>query len=286
MMHSTMDQFNEATLNQHRRKVSPNSHRGLFLCPNNCSKNHYYLLLRNPILPGYSSISCSVCEQKWYVCINCHSQLKHITTHLQYKRHAKLCHENYVFPTLQHKSQNKNHIKLKDFKLQLNREASALFFYFEQFNMGSAYLIYNAHFKLPNVVELVSISVVNTKLKITKVLHSIPSSISEEMTSIFKDILDRYCSNSKMRKSPWMLSIPQNMSVARSTYIEGKHAVIPNLPHPQIQDFHDHSYVNIEEIIKHYLYSGGDYLEVQNITFYQKGLDKAYNINEILKCHR
>ena len=157
-----------------------------FVCPNNCSKNHYYLLLRNPILPECLSISCSVCEQKWYVCINCHSQLKHITTHLQYKRHANLCRENYVFPTLQHKSQNKNHIKLKDFKSQLNREANALYFYFEQFNMDSAYLISNAHFKLPNVAELVTISDVNTQLKITKVLHSILSSISEEMTSIFK----------------------------------------------------------------------------------------------------
>ena len=163
-----MDQFNEVTLNQYHRKVPQNSHRGLFVCPNNCSKNHYYLLLRNPILPECLSISCSVCEQKWYVCINCHSQLKHITTHLQYKRHANLCRENYVFPTLQHKSQNKNHIKLKDFKSQLNREASALFFYFEQFNMGSAYLISNAHFKLPNVAELVSISDVNTQLKNNK----------------------------------------------------------------------------------------------------------------------
>ena len=89
------------------------------------------------------------------------------------------------------------------------------------------------------------------------------------MTSIFKDILDWYCSNSKMRKSHWMLSIPQNMSVARSTYIEGKHDVIPNLPH-----FHDYSYVNIEEIIKHYLYSSGDYLEVPNITFARKGFTK------------
>ena len=281
-----MDQFNEVTLNQYRRKVSPYSHRGLFVCPNNCSKNHYNFLSRNPILPECLSISCSVCEQKWYVCINCRSQLKHITNHLQYKRHANICRENYVFPAQQHKSQNQNLIKLKDFKTQFNREASALFFYFEQFNMGSAYLISNAQFKLPNVAELVSVSDVNTQLRLTKVLNSIPSSISEEMTSIFKDILDRYCSNSKMSKSPWMLSIPQNMTTARSTYIEGKHAVIPNLPHPHIQDFHEHSYVNIEEIIKHYLYSGGDYLEVPNITFYQKGLDQESNINEILKCHR
>ena len=49
---------------------------------------------------------------------------------------------------------------------------------------------------------------------------------------------------------------------------------------------HDHLYVNIEEKIKHYLYSGGDYLEVQNISFYKKCFDKASNINEILKCHQ
>ena len=96
-----------------------------------------------------------------------------------------------------HKSQNINHVKLKDFKLQFNREASALFFYFEQFNMDSAYLISNAHLKLTNMAELFSISDANTQLKIKKALHSIPSSISEEMTSIFKDILDWYCSNSK-----------------------------------------------------------------------------------------
>ena len=106
-----MDQFNEVTLNQYRRKVSPNSRRGLFVCPNSCSRNHYNLLLRNPILPECLSISCSVCEQKWYVCINCRSQLKHITNHLQYKRHANICRENYVFPAQQHKSQNQNLIK-------------------------------------------------------------------------------------------------------------------------------------------------------------------------------
>ena len=140
--------------------------------------------------------------------------------------------------------------------------------------MGSAYLISNAHFKLPNVAKLVSISDANTQLKITKVLNSIPSSILEEMASIFKEILDWYCSNSKMPKSPWMLNIPQNMSVTRSTYIEGKHAVIPNLPHHHIQDLHDHSYVNIEEIVNHYLYSGGVYLEVSNISSYKKVLKK------------
>ena len=140
--------------------------------------------------------------------------------------------------------------------------------------------------KLPNIAELVSTSYVNTQSKITKVLHSIPSSISEEMTSIFKDILDQYCSNSKMRKSAWMLNIPQNMSVVRSTYIEGKHAVNSNLPYSHTQDLHGHSYVNIEEIIKHNLYSGGVYLEVPNISFNQKGLDKASNINEILRCHQ
>ena len=98
--------------------------------------------------------------------------------------------------------------------------------------MGAAYLISNTHFKFPNMAELVSVSEVNTQLKIIKFLQSIPSSFTEEMASIFKDILGKYRSNSKMRRSPWVLSIPQNMNVARSTSLEGKRAVIPNLPHP------------------------------------------------------
>ena len=44
---------------------------------------------------------------------------------------------------------------IKDFKQLFKREPSALFFYYEQFNVGTAYLMLNAYFKLPNVVDLV-----------------------------------------------------------------------------------------------------------------------------------
>ncbi len=99
MMHSPIDTFDDITLNQHCWKVSPNSHRELFLCPNNTSKNKYYILAQNPIIPQCSCISCLVCKEKWYLCINCYSQLKHINTRHLYKCHAAQCHERTVFPT-------------------------------------------------------------------------------------------------------------------------------------------------------------------------------------------
>ena len=91
---------------------------------------------------------------------------------------------------------------IKDFKLLFKRNASALFYYFEQFNMGAAYLMTNAHFKSPNVVDLVSKSDVKIHLKITKVLQSMPKSVSTEIISIFKYILSEYSSSSKNMKHP------------------------------------------------------------------------------------
>ena len=132
----------------------------------------------------------------------------------------------------------------------------------------------NAHFKLPNVVDLVTKSDVKKHLKITKVLQSIPTSIAIEITSIFNYILDEYSSSSKKLKQPWMLKIPQNMHDARSIYLEGKHAVVTNLPYPEINDIDEHS-------------SGRQYFEIPDMSFYKKGLHKKGDtINEIIKTEQ
>ena len=60
----------------------------------------------------------------------------------------------------------------------------------------------NTHFKLPKVVDLVSKSEVKIHLTITKVLQSTPTSVSKEITSIFKYILDENSTTSKKQKSP------------------------------------------------------------------------------------
>ena len=67
-----------------------------------------------------------------------------------------------------------------------------------------------------------------------------------------------------------MLYIPQNTNESKSIYLEGKHVVLTNLPYPEINDVNENSYVNIDEIIKHYLYSGGQYLDVSDISYYER----------------
>ena len=89
-----------------------------------------------------------------------------------------------------------------------------------------------------------------------------------------------------MQKSPWMLHIPQSMNEAISIYLEGKHDVLNNLPYPEIIDVPEHSYINIDKIIKYNLYSDGQYLEVPDISFYEKGLHKGNTINEIIKTQQ
>ena len=80
-----------------------------------------------------------------------------------------------------------------------------------------------------------------------------------------------------------MLNIPQNVNEARTIYLGRKHAVLTNLPYREINDIGDHSNVDIDEIVKHYLYSGGQYLEVPDISFYEKKTFTGNSVNEILK---
>ena len=101
-----------------------------------------------------------------------------------------------------------------------------------------------------------------------------PTSVSIEITSIIKNILSEYSSSSKKYESPWILNFPQSVNEARSNYLERKHDVLTNLPYPEINDINDHSYDDIDEIVKHYWYSGGQYLEVPDISFYEKSLHK------------
>ena len=96
-------------------------------------------------------------------------------------------------------------------------------FYDEQFNTGPAYLISNVHFKLCNVVNLVSTS---------------------------------------------------------DVYLEGIHAVLTNLSYPEIIDVQEHSCIKIDKIIKRYLYSSRIYLEVPDISLYEKGSNKGETIHE------
>ena len=80
-----------------------------------------------------------------------------------------------------------------------------------------------------------------------------------------------------------MFNIPQNVNEARSIYLEGKHDVLTNLPYPEINFISEHFYVDIDEIVKHCLYSGGQYLEVPDISFCEKGVHKGDTFSKIIK---
>ena len=165
------------SVNQIRRKISPNTKRQSFCCPNQCTKNRYSYSTKNPEMTKCFALCWSKCKQRWYVCINYPSQLKHFSNKQQYQRHVIKYHNDTIVPVQLKKSHYSSlHTIIKYFKQIFKREASALFFYYEQFNMGATYLMSNAHFKLPNVVDLVSKSDVKLHLKITKVLQSIPIS--------------------------------------------------------------------------------------------------------------
>ena len=77
-----------------------------------------------------------------------------------------------------------------------------------------------------------------------------------------------------------MLHIPQSKNEARSIYMGGIYAVLTNLPYPENNDVQEHACIKIDKIIKRYLYSSGIYLEVPDISLYEKGSHKGDTIHE------
>ena len=63
---------------------------------------------------------------------------------------------------------------------------------------------------------------------------------------------------------PFKLSItvPTTPSLLRSRVLEGKYAILPNLPHPTVQKVGVHAYVSLKEIIADFLAHGTPFEKV------------------------
>ena len=275
--------LNSSTLNTFRRKFSPLSKRDLFICSNNCASTFTHSITNPDCLPCYQ-IQCNGCKSQWYICRNCPIQRTKISSIRKFKIHLSRSHresinsENICIVTSETLAvSNSTNKRMKYFLSTFPRRESAIYFYYKQFNLGEAYLVSYAQFQLPNISHLVRDTDIILQLRLARMFQQLSPQNSDNLCNIFCSIINEYCDESMFTKIPWICKIPQTIQQARSLYKDGKYALIPNLPHPTIHKLSSHSFVYIEDIVKDFLFSGGDYLEVPPSSFYDNNLVQPCN---------
>ena len=163
-----------------------------------------------------------------------------------------------------------------------HREESAQYFRRDVDGLGPAYLVGYSVFELNNVASMLDPEDVDLEILIASLAGSlsrgqraklaillgklvpmlkIPSSISdptvsptgEHTPSISPPTRD---SPTGQKSESLSITPPTTPALFRSRFMEGKFAILPNLPHPSIRMVDDHAYVSLKEIVSDFLAHG------------------------------
>ena len=117
---------------------------------------------------------------------------------------------------------------------------------------GAACLVAKSQFQVEHVGHLIPKDEVDTQITIACLVKGISQPMrlllseallkTEKMAK--KQAIEEYLRNqNNTTKNPWSTCIPSTPSSMRTLLLEGKHALIPNLPIPKIEVINDHAYI-------------------------------------------
>jgi hypothetical protein len=159
--------------------------------------------------------------------------------------------------------------------------------YFKKENkggLGQAYLVGQSQFKLGVVGEHMATDEVELHMNIAALVSAITTGQRDKLAVILQQVVSvtrRQCLD-KSSASHWVTRVPVNSAELRSMYVEGKHAVLPNLPRPPVQVIGDHAYVSLKDCISDLLGHG---MELDCIERVQQGT-VVRRISESLRAQR
>ena len=140
--------------------------------------------------------------------------------------------------------------------------------YFEmetKYGLGGAYLVGRSQFQLGVVGFDLHSDEVAMHLNIAGLVSSLTSGQREKLASVLAQVVtvtrQQQSFDSELR-SDWHTRVPMTSSELRAKYVEGKHAILPNLPRPPVQQIGDHAYVSLKDCIADLLGHG---LNIDNI---------------------
>ena len=129
--------------------------------------------------------------------------------------------------------------------------------------MGRAFLVGQSLFHLGIVASDLNSVEVEMHLHIAGLVCAITTGQREKLATILRYVVDvtkLQCSGKLT--SRWTTEVPMTAAELRAKYVEGKYALLPNLPRPPVSMVGDHGYVSLKDCIADLLGHG---LDVDNI---------------------
>ena len=234
----------------------------LLLCPQ-CGARYSTFSPRNKCEHWAVILRCGICaDYSWVVCVLCDAArrpMQHdgfVTISRHGKRHA--VEEDVVGSEFDTNDDPMDAFGFDDAqysRLSWVREESVNFFSNHARGAGTRFLVNQAQTQNSCVAPLAVWNACNTDLdmKLTELCMNLSRPNIERLAMVMKLIAEQtgrqLIAEQTGRQLMFIPSIPTSYNQLRSRIWEGKHAIIPNLPHPVVHSHDGIAYLSIIEII-------------------------------------
>ena len=152
--------------------------------------------------------------------------------------------------------------KFPNFGINISGEASQEYFKYEsrRDGLGAIALVCKSQFGYLNPDQSFSSDDIWLQLAIADILFELTAKQRIKLTSVFDGIIKYQDRLRKENNKPLpVLRIPTSILDVRQMILEGKNAIVPNLPHPQLEKLpNGHSYMSLRSAIADLLAHGAE----------------------------
>jgi hypothetical protein len=148
--------------------------------------------------------------------------------------------------------------------------------------LGCALLVGQSQFQLTNIASKMQPKEVTLQIEIAELAYNISTEQRRKLASILNSCEEVLLSQREntSNTSSWPTSIPRSLRDIRSFYLEGKWAIIPNLPRPAVQNIGEHAYVSLTDCVVDMLGHGISIDIIENAS----SLDTVRTLSESLRA--
>ena len=218
-----------------------------------------------------SILSCvDLSHSNWFVCRECNNLTAAITTNDKLLRHARNNHSPHnkrqktsvaLLPTVAttHVATSEKSARPLPILPGFSRQPSTNYFQFQRQNLGPALLVARSQFHQDDLAGDICADEVQFHLRLSQFMSSLSNSDCESLVELLRLHQKTWHTRSAKSDSTAQLSetrIPLDYADCRRLYLEGKYAVLPNLPHPEVKVVGNHAMITISDCIADLLAHG------------------------------
>ena len=209
--------------------------------------------------PWSIKLKCGSCQGSWWVCRYCPDQRSHFQTSSQASRHNRSKHKKETesqatqpAATRQASSQIAFHY--------IKRSASREYFRAAAQGKGINYVITKALGQHNSCANLDNQDV-DMMMTLSRFVATLTRPQRENLGQVLNKTTDATLRHSELlrsrhRQDTFVVPVPMSKQRIRSIICDGRNAVMPNLPHPDVHELGDHAYLLPSECVADFMAHG------------------------------